>query len=161
MKKSIIAVLAATLATAVAAQTRYPEKPIRMIVPFPPGSASDFLARTTGQKLNEKYGQQVVIDNRPGAGGVVGSTLLAKADNFLFTIVARFDDVRFLRMAGCAARFVAGQTILVNTLGHFFLAARMLSTRLGYGRPAALALHETHSKRLILRAFKGIVTKAA
>jgi tripartite-type tricarboxylate transporter receptor subunit TctC len=79
MKKSIIAVLAATLATAVAAQTRYPEKPIRMIVPFPPGSASDFLARTTGQKLNEKYGQQVVIDNRPGAGGVVGSTLLAKA----------------------------------------------------------------------------------
>jgi tripartite-type tricarboxylate transporter receptor subunit TctC len=57
---------------------RYPTKPIRMVVPFPPGSASDFLARTLGQKLNELYGQQVVIDNRPGAGGIVGSTLIAK-----------------------------------------------------------------------------------
>ena len=69
MNKWIIALLAATLATAVSAQPRYPDKPIRMIVPFPPGSASDFLARTVGQKLNEKYGQQVVIENRSGASG--------------------------------------------------------------------------------------------
>ena len=57
----------------------YPTKPIRVVVPFPPGSASDFLARTLGIKLSELYAQQVVIDNRPGAGGVVGSTLIAKA----------------------------------------------------------------------------------
>lgn len=79
MKTMTIAMLAALLATAATAQTTYPDKPIRMIVPFPPGSASDFLARTVGQKLNEKYGQQVVIDNRPGAGGVVGSGMIAKA----------------------------------------------------------------------------------
>ena len=69
MIKLSIAMLAALLATAATAQSRYPDKPIRLVVPFPPGSASDFLARTVGQKLNEKYGQQVVIDNRPGAGG--------------------------------------------------------------------------------------------
>lgn len=79
MKKLTMAVIAALLTSAAAAQTRYPDKPVRMIVPFPPGSASDFLARTVGQKLNEKYGQQVVIDNRPGAGGVVGSGMIAKA----------------------------------------------------------------------------------
>jgi tripartite-type tricarboxylate transporter receptor subunit TctC len=56
----------------------YPAKPIRMIVPFPPGAASDFLARVVGQKLGELYREQIVIDNRAGAGGVVGSTLIAK-----------------------------------------------------------------------------------
>jgi tripartite-type tricarboxylate transporter receptor subunit TctC len=49
-----------------------------MVVPFPPGAASDFLARTVGQKLNELYGQQVIIDNRPGAGGIVGCTIISK-----------------------------------------------------------------------------------
>jgi len=79
MKILIVAVACAAVSFSVIAQNKYPEKPIRMIVPFPPGSASDFLARTVGQKLNEQYGQQVVIDNRPGAGGVVGSTMITKA----------------------------------------------------------------------------------
>ncbi len=79
MNKLIVAMLCALLAFAASAQNKYPEKPIRMIVPFPPGSASDFLARTVGIKLNEQYGQQVVIDNRPGAGGIVGSAMIAKA----------------------------------------------------------------------------------
>ena len=73
--------IAVTVMTAVnvqAAET-WPNKPIRMVVPFPPGAASDFLARVVGQKLNELYGQQVVIDNRPGAGGIVGSTLVVKS----------------------------------------------------------------------------------
>jgi tripartite-type tricarboxylate transporter receptor subunit TctC len=68
----------AVLALPAQAQEAYPTRPIRMVVPFPPGAASDFLARTVGLKLNEKYGQQIVVDNRPGAGGVVGSTLVAK-----------------------------------------------------------------------------------
>jgi tripartite-type tricarboxylate transporter receptor subunit TctC len=79
MKTLIVAVACAAVSFSAMAQNKYPEKPIRMIVPFPPGSASDFLARTVGQKLNEQYGQQVVIDNRPGAGGVVGSTMITKA----------------------------------------------------------------------------------
>jgi tripartite-type tricarboxylate transporter receptor subunit TctC len=57
----------------------YPTKPVRMVVPFPPGAASDFLARTLGQKLADVYGHQIVVDNRPGAGGLIGSQLIGKA----------------------------------------------------------------------------------
>ena len=57
----------------------YPFKPVRLVVPFPAGGATDTLARTIGQKASEKLGQQIVIDNRPGAGGTIGSDLVAKA----------------------------------------------------------------------------------
>jgi tripartite-type tricarboxylate transporter receptor subunit TctC len=57
----------------------YPDKPIRWIVPFPAGGPSDVLARVVGQKLSEQWAQQVVIDNRVGAGGNIGSELAAKS----------------------------------------------------------------------------------
>ncbi|HET6491921.1 MAG TPA: tripartite tricarboxylate transporter substrate-binding protein, partial [Burkholderiales bacterium] len=60
------------------AQT-YPNKSIRLIVPFPPGGPADILSRAIGQKLTESWGQQVVVDNRAGAGGAIGSELAAKA----------------------------------------------------------------------------------
>ncbi len=83
----IAAAVAVLLAAGAAiAQDKYPTKPIRMVVPFPPGSASDFLARTLGQRLSEPYGQQVVIDNRPGAGGIVGSTLIARGATDGYTL---------------------------------------------------------------------------
>lgn len=78
------------LAAGMAGAQKFPERPIRMIVPLPPGSASDFLARTVGASLSEQYGQQMVIDNRPGAGGLIGSTLLSKAspDGYTYAMVA-------------------------------------------------------------------------
>jgi len=68
----------------------YPTKPIRLVIPFSPGAASDFLGRTIGQRMTDKYGQQVVSDNRPGAGGVVGSTIVAKAapDGYTLMVIA-------------------------------------------------------------------------
>jgi tripartite-type tricarboxylate transporter receptor subunit TctC len=57
----------------------YPTKPIRIIVPFPPVGAADLLTRTIGQKLTEAWGQQVVVDNRPGVGGNLGVELAARA----------------------------------------------------------------------------------
>ena len=57
----------------------YPVRPIRMMVPFSPGGASDLAARIVGQKLSERLGQQVVVENRPGAGGSIGAELAAKA----------------------------------------------------------------------------------
>ncbi|MFI5445813.1 Bug family tripartite tricarboxylate transporter substrate binding protein [Polaromonas sp. UC242_47] len=62
----------------VGAQT-YPAKPVRLVVPFPAGGATDILARTISQKAAEKLGQQIVIDNRPGAGGTIGSDHVAKS----------------------------------------------------------------------------------
>lgn len=66
-------------AAAVSAEAAYPAKPIRFIVPFPPGGNADAIARPLADKLNERWGQQVVIDNRGGAGGIIGETLAAQA----------------------------------------------------------------------------------
>ncbi|MCW5604987.1 MAG: tripartite tricarboxylate transporter substrate binding protein, partial [Burkholderiales bacterium] len=62
-----------------ASANSYPDKPIRIIVPFTPGGSTDILARMIGQKLTEAWGQQVVADNRPGANGVVAADIAAKS----------------------------------------------------------------------------------
>ncbi len=67
----------------------YPSKSIRIIAPFAPGGGTDFIARVAAQKLTEVLGQQAVVDNRPGAGGVVGAELGVKAppDGYTFTLI--------------------------------------------------------------------------
>jgi tripartite-type tricarboxylate transporter receptor subunit TctC len=83
LKKTLAmtAVLAtAWLAGPLAAQTTdFPNKPVRIVVPFPPGGATDITARVVAEKLSAKWGQSVVIDNKAGAGGNVGSDLVAKS----------------------------------------------------------------------------------
>jgi tripartite-type tricarboxylate transporter receptor subunit TctC len=61
------------------AQPDYPVKPIRMVVPFSPGGTSDTLARILGQKITEAWGQQVVVDSRPGASGIIGTEIAMRA----------------------------------------------------------------------------------
>ena len=64
----------------------YPTKPVKIIVPFPAGGPTDLLARLVGQKLTEVWGQQVVIDNRPGGGGIIGGQLGAKSPPDGYTV---------------------------------------------------------------------------
>lgn len=71
--------IAALLAAANVAAQQYPNRPIRLVVPFPPGTASDFLGRTIGAALTDMYKVQVVVDNRPGAGGLVGTPIVLQA----------------------------------------------------------------------------------
>jgi tripartite-type tricarboxylate transporter receptor subunit TctC len=79
------AALIAISASLCAAQD-YPVKPIRMIIPYPPGGGTDFFARTLGAKLTEAFGQPVVMENRPGAAGVIGADAAAKAAPDGYTI---------------------------------------------------------------------------
>jgi tripartite-type tricarboxylate transporter receptor subunit TctC len=75
----------ATMAQDVA---NFPSKPIRIIVNFPPGGTVDVMARSVAQKLTEKWGQAVVIDNRPGAGGNIGAQAVALAEPDGYTLLA-------------------------------------------------------------------------
>jgi tripartite-type tricarboxylate transporter receptor subunit TctC len=65
----------------------YPTKPVRMLVPFPPGGGTDYIARMVGQKLTETWGQQLIVENRPGASMMIASEIVAKAPADGYTII--------------------------------------------------------------------------
>src|SRR5688572_32873274 len=74
----VSALVMLTLVPAHAAEP-YPVKPIRVIIPFSPGGTSDTLARLLGQKMTESWGQQIVVDSRPGASGIIGTEIAMRA----------------------------------------------------------------------------------
>ncbi len=82
----VAAGLALLFAAGTAAAQQFPNKPIRLVVPFPPGTASDFLGRTIGIALTDMYKVQVVVDNRPGAGGLVGTPIVLSSQPNGYTI---------------------------------------------------------------------------
>jgi tripartite-type tricarboxylate transporter receptor subunit TctC len=84
--------IAAALATAAAmpvahAQRDYPARPIRVLIPFPAGGAADTIARTVGEQMSQQFGQPVVMDNRPGAGGRLATEMLAHAEPDGYTLL--------------------------------------------------------------------------
>jgi len=76
---ALLAALSAVCGAAGASAAPYPEKPIRLIVPFAPGGTVNLIGRILAQRLSETLGQQVIVDNKPGAGGTLGADLVAKA----------------------------------------------------------------------------------
>jgi len=147
--------LAAALALALAAATafaQYPVKPIRLVVPFSPGAGTDTVARYMAQKLSDRLGQQVVVDNRTGAGGAIGAAEVAKAepDGYTllfvaspFTTVAAsarnpgYDPVgQFAPVAPIASgplAFVVAPSVPAATMREFIDLARREPGRLNYG----------------------------
>ena len=81
-----LAALAATAGNALA-QDKYPSKPVTVIVPQAPGGANDAIARIVAQKLTEALGQQFIVDNKPGAGGNIGTAAAAKGKNDGYTLM--------------------------------------------------------------------------
>jgi tripartite-type tricarboxylate transporter receptor subunit TctC len=90
LNRAFCAVLAtfALLCAGVAAAQTYPSKPVRLIVTYPPGGSSDLMGRVLGQKLSELWGQQVIIESKPGAAGSIGMEFAARqpADGYTFVI---------------------------------------------------------------------------
>jgi tripartite-type tricarboxylate transporter receptor subunit TctC len=88
---AMFATLVAALGAAAAAAQSYPTRPIRLVVPFAAGGPADFLGRVVGQRLGEVLGQQVVVDNRPGANTILGAQAVAHAEPDGYTLLMAID----------------------------------------------------------------------
>ena len=147
----VLVLAIAMLPLGAVAQDAWPTKPIRLIVPFPPGAGTDTVARYVAQKLSEGLPQPIVIENRTGAGGAIGAADAAKADPdgytllFVaspFTTVAAssknpgYDPLKFVSVAPIASgplAFVVGVNVPVNSMREFIALARREPGRLNYG----------------------------
>src|SRR6187455_1137212 len=108
------AALCATAASAYAQVTKWPERPVRMVVPFAPGGGTDIVARLIAPRLHEAFGQPFIVDNRGGAGGTLGGEILARAapDGYTISLISssyattpalqdlRFDPIRDVAAIG-------------------------------------------------------------
>ena len=133
----------------------YPDKPIRLVLPFPAGGPSDILGRALGQKLSEQLGENVVPDNRPGAGGNLGLSLAAKAPPDGYTIVVSSPTIAIspslyaklpydakeltpvARLASIDNVLVVHPTVPAKTLGQFVKLARAHPGKLNFGSGGA------------------------
>ena len=113
--KSLLAILLALFSTLSLSQS-YPSKPVRLIIPFPPGGSNDVVGRSIGQQLGERLGQSVVIDNRGGAGGIIGTSEAAKAapDGYTLLLISTAfpTSIAFNRLAQDAMKSFAPVAML-------------------------------------------------
>ena len=89
--QGLVSALLLLLSAGFAAAQTWPARPVRVVVPFPPGGVVDTVARQVSAKMSESMGQQVVVDNRAGASGSIGTALVAKAPRDGYTILFAFD----------------------------------------------------------------------
>jgi tripartite-type tricarboxylate transporter receptor subunit TctC len=148
----LCACIAFSLCVPLAGAQTYPHKPIRIIVPITPGGGQDFVARLIGQKLAVALGQQVIIDNRPGAGGNIGTQLAAKAppDGYTLVVVAGsftaqpslyarlpYDPVKdfapITQLGGQPYLFVVHPSVPAKSVKEFIALARSEKGKLSYG----------------------------
>ena len=117
MKKTIV-LLAGLLTTWMASAQEWPAKPVRFIVPYPPGGGTDVIARIVQPRLSEALGQPVVIENRGGAGGALGTEQAAHsaADGytFLFTLSSHTINPLLYKLNYDTERDFAGVTLIVS-----------------------------------------------
>jgi len=175
--RACMATLIATLPLASIAQTPlYPSKPIRLIVPFPPGAGTDSVARLVAQKLGDTLGTSIVVDNRTGAGGAIGAAEAAKAtpDGYTllfvagpFTTVAAasrepgYDPIRqFTPVAPIAAgplAFVIGADVPAGSMREFIALAKAKPGTLNYGSAGTGSINHLALELLKLRTGVDIV----
>ena len=169
-------VIAALVPWSAAAQEAYPAKPIRLIVPFPPGAGTDSVARFVAQKLGDSMKATIVVENKTGAGGAIGAAEAARADPdgytllFVagpFTTVAAsakspgYDPVKqFVPVAPIAAgplAFVVGNDVPANSMREFIVLAKQKPGTLNYGSAGAGSINHLALELLNVRAGTNIV----
>lgn len=143
--------VAGTVAGTTAAQ-EYPAKPVRMIIPFPPGGGSDVTGRVVAQALSERLGTQMVVDNRAGAGGIIGTELAANASKdgytllvvslahvinpWLYDLKGRYDPIKSFApvaiMAASPVVLVANPGLPVKSVAELLAFARKHPGKLQY-----------------------------
>ena len=151
----LIACTLAMFAGCAVAQQTYPSKPIRLISPFTPGGANSLMARLVGQKLTESWGQQVIVENIPGAGTVIGTdavvraapdgyTLLLSGGNLMLTPLlfpAPYDPLKDLAPVASFARsenmLVINPSVPANNLKELIAYAKSRPGQLNYASPGA------------------------
>jgi tripartite-type tricarboxylate transporter receptor subunit TctC len=150
---ALVFLVAASLAAPVSAQN-FPVKTVRLIAPFAPGGATDVLARLTAQKLGERWGQTVIVDNRPGAGGNIGAEIAARAvpDGHTLLVAGAphainmtlypkltYDLARDLvainRIAGYPSAIVVHPTVPARTVKELIALAKARPGDLAFGSP--------------------------
>ena len=138
--------------TSALAQQSFPTKPVHLLIPYPPGGAVDILGRTLGDELSKKWGQPVIIENRPGAGGTIASQVVAKSapDGYTLVIVASghainpylysnlpydtFKDFRPISLLGSSPNILlVAANSPYKTLADLLAAARAKPGSLSYG----------------------------
>ena len=149
----LILALSGSLISGLTHAQTYPAKPVRLVVPFPAGGATDILARTISQKASEKLGQSIVIDNRPGAGGTIGSDHVAKSapDGYTLLIATgsthsigpiinpkipysvERDFVPVVYVAKTSSVLVVPGTLPVKNLAEFIALAKAKPGQLNFG----------------------------
>ena len=129
--------------SAAQAQTgKWPEKPVRTIVPFAPGGSIDLVARLLGARLTEEFGQQFVVDNRGGAGGAIGAeiTALARPDGYTIILVASSYAIGAPLACHLPTGYVTGVDATANGWKIFDADALILTYEYSFGPGTANAL---------------------
>jgi tripartite-type tricarboxylate transporter receptor subunit TctC len=151
MKRVALMLIAVLVAAAPAAAQNYPAKPVRLVIAFTPGSSTDIIGRAVAAKLQEVWGQPVVAENRPGAGGTVGSEFVVRAEPDGYTLLAnssahaanpgmykelRYDTMKdFVNLAllgGGPNVLMVGPDTGWKTLGDFVKAAKASPGKLNF-----------------------------
>jgi len=176
-RAALLALMLALLPALAFGQASYPNRPIRMIVPFAPGGASDFVARILSPKLSELLGQQIVVDNRPGASGNIGMELAAKAPADGYTIYlgnigtiainpAIFanlalnptkDFIPISLVADVPSILVANPSVPGNSVAEFVALAKSKPGELNFGSPGSSTLNRLEMEHFMKLANLKIV----
>ena len=168
---------ALTLASTALNAQAYPAKPIRLVVPYPPGGGTDFFARTVSAKLSENLGQQVVVENRPGAATIIGAEAVAKAAPDGYTILLGdtatfavnpslykklpYDPLKSFEPITLTGRFalllVVHPSVQANSVAEWIALARAKPGALNYASPGPGSPHHLAMELLRQRADVRIV----